>query len=116
MFTLSAFPALQASLPVSPVFHFTPILIHKQVCLSAVSVRLVLILDVPPAPLEMDGCWRVYFPERNRLAIRADGHRLILVTPPELKLGIATVAVVSVEGHYHSSIATGSWMTGCTPI
>ena len=99
MFTLSAFPALQASLPVSPVFHFTPILIHNPVCLSPVSVRIVFILDVPPAPLVMHRRGLEQFPQRWRLALWARGYRVIRVVLEELEFGIAARAFVSVEGH-----------------
>jgi len=78
-------------------------LIHNRICVSPVSVRIVFILDVPPLALEVHGCRLEQFAERDSLAVRADGHRLILVTPPKLNLGITFVAVVGVEGHAYAT-------------
>ena len=53
--------------------------VHNPVCLSPVSgIRVVLILDVPPLPLVMDWGRVIDLAQRNRFAVRANGHRRVV--------------------------------------
>ena len=63
------------------------------------SVRIVFIFDVPPAPLEMHVRRLVHLPHRGGLALWARGYRVIRVVLEELEFGITAVAEVSVKGN-----------------
>ena len=61
--------------------------------------RIVLIRHIEALALVMHRRWLIQLPKRNSLAVGADGLRSIIEALPELELGIAAVAEVSVEGH-----------------
>ena len=58
-----------------------------------------LIRHVVPAPFVMHRRWLIQLAQGRRFTVRADGLRSIIEALPELELGVAAVAEVSVEGH-----------------
>jgi hypothetical protein len=58
-----------------------------------------LIRHIKPLTLEMHRRGRVRLAERNGLAVGAHRFRVVRVVLEELEVGVAAVAVVSVEGH-----------------
>jgi len=96
---MPAFPVLHPVLS-RIVYQNCKLLIHNRICVSPVSgIRIVLVLDVPALALEVDWRGRVRLAERNRLAVRANGHRRVIEGAPELELGVAAVAVVRIQRH-----------------
>jgi hypothetical protein len=74
----------------------------RYACFSGIAsllFRLILIRHVPALPLEMHRRGLEQLAQGRRFAVRADGDRIVRVMLPELELGIAAVAEVSVEGH-----------------
>jgi len=104
----TTFPARDASFS-GIAYQISKDLIHNRICLSSVSgIRVVLILDVPALALEVDWRGREQLAQGRRLAVRANGHRRIVEGAPELELGVASVAVVSVERHQTASSNIGN--------
>ena len=61
-----------------------------------------LIRHIEALALVMHRRWLIHLAQGRRFAVRADGLRSIIEALPELELGVAAVAVVSVEGHKSS--------------
>ena len=58
-----------------------------------------LIRHIEALALVMHRRWIIQLAQGRRFTIRADGFRSIIEALPELELGIAAVAEVSVDGH-----------------
>lgn len=58
-----------------------------------------LIRHIEALALVMHRRWLIHLAQGRRFAVRADGLRSIIEALPELELGVAAVAVVSVERH-----------------
>ena len=63
-------------------------------------IRIILILDIPTAPLVMHGHRLPDFAQSRRLAFRADGYRGVGVMLKELEALAAFGALVDVERHH----------------
>ena len=58
-----------------------------------------LIRHIEALALVMHRRWLIQLAQGRRFAVRADGLRSVIEALPELELGIAAVAVVSVQWH-----------------